>query len=379
MGFILKRVILSSLTYSCMGHSKSYINSLVEKLPADFNYLLYKYGNEGVSDVKVASCDGDYSFLDYNSKQKFASYRKIFRRFFVSFYFYNRLRKIAKNNDFIYFMDYEYISLLLFLFFFRKNEKAVWIHSATLGTGFYNFYKRIFFYFVSFISTKKVKFVVNGVVTEKELANLLPRHNITTIQYPSDLSQTPISKRIAKNKLGLEHKIVFSSIGMLRRDKNYEQLFENFSKSKYANDNNAVLLIAGALSNLTEEFFEELKVRFELQNVQTIYKYFSAEEINELFSATDYMLMTYGHKGSSQSGPLSLCRHYFIPCIVYNGGEIGYYVNECSVGYAVNSSNEFVDCINRIASDDFNDSLEHANECYSWDNVVKQYINLFSI
>lgn len=379
----MNKITLVSLTYNCKGHSKNYINSLVHFVKDKLDLSLYVYGKPTDKlNVPIDYYDGNAAKLDYEYKKKFSSQKKIIRRFIASVFFYINLCRLLKGNEKIYFMDYEYISLLIFMMLFRKHDKVIWIHSASTGKkwGFYKFYKSFFFRMIRLLNADKTSFVVNGDYTKSALKEVLPGFSINVVQYPTDFNSTPIEKNIAKQKLGLDSKFIFSTIGMIRSDKRYDILFDVFSKSKYANDDSCALLIAGELSSLDECYFYNLINKYNLNNVVFKFKYFDTDELNELFSATDVMLVTYGNEGSSQSGPLSLCRNYLIPSIVFDGGEIGFYVAENKVGLVAKDFNAYVHCINSIFDQIslLQLYLKEAQVRYGWRNISNCLVKVLS-
>ncbi|MGI2039033.1 hypothetical protein ACRN9Z_13305 [Shewanella frigidimarina] len=364
------KVGIFSLTYNSRGHSKEYIDNLIKNLDSNYEFELISY------DQKVN--DSGVGILDYNSSQRFSSYRKIFRRFFCSLQLLYIQYSKLKSCDKILFSDYEYFSLLFILFIFKRKKNIVWVHSATLnGSVLYYVYKKIFFKFVNKLNV--FEYIVNGQESYKLLSKLIDK-KITLIQYPSELSMQPLNKELAKKKLGFNGKKIFSLLGMIRADKNYEFAIKSFSKSTANNSNGALLVIAGAPSGINSNQIDRWLNMYNVKNVYKDYNYLSEERLNCTFSATDVLLIPYGENCSSQSGPLSLCRNYLIPAIVREGGEIGNYVSYFNVGLTCSSSKDFSDAINKYNSSIPNVTLKSLNEVknlFSWSSAAKKYIEVF--
>ena len=368
-------VALISLTYKCRGHSKEYIDNLSKHLHNSFDFSLYYYNQK-------LNRNG-LGVLDYKTEQIGAPYRKILRRFFYSLRFYFSNRKSIRDNKLLYFTDYEYLSLLLsIVLFFRKNKKIVWIHSASCdGNFFYKSYKKLFFYLLSKLQIDGC--VVNGTETKNELVKLISsKIPVHVIQYPSELNVLPMNSIDAKKQLGFQNKKVFSLIGMIRKDKNYEYAISAFAQSNAFNNPDSVLHIAGAPSGISESSVLKWLRQHSVKNYKLDSGYLSEEEINTAFSASDCLLMPYGNTGSSQSGPLSLCRNYGLPAIVRGGGEIGRYVEYEEVGFSCNNLKEFITAMNMIHSckllTKFADAILKAKRKFSWSQAAIKYKEVFN-
>ncbi|WP_281213308.1 glycosyltransferase [Shewanella insulae] len=359
-----------SLTYRCRGHSKEYIDNFMLHLSKDYNFKLFYYEQKlNESGVGV---------LDYKSEQYLSVYRKIIRRFFCSLLLCFTKYKEIKKCDKLFFSDYEYISLLIILWVFKSKDKVVWIHSTSLdGGAFYYWYKKLFFYTVKYLGV--TSYVVNGDYTHRCLADIVssPVH---TIQYPSELSIKPLEKNEAKAFLGFGEKKVFSLLGMIRADKNYEFAIKAFSKSDANNNSSCLLYIAGAPSGIKARQVDFWLDKYGVDNVVVDYSYLTEDMLNIAFSSTDILLVPYGQNGTSQSGPLSLCRNYGIPAIVRAGGEMERYVLELNVGLACADTEQFISAINKynlsIPEETFR-SLDCAKQKYSWKAAANKYLEVF--
>lgn len=364
---------LISLTYFSRGHSKEFLDNLKKHLGDEFKMDLYGYNQS-------LNRDG-IGVLDYNSNQKFSAYRKIIRRFFIGLFFYFKIRKNVRKNDINFYADYEYLSLIIGLLMFsnRNAKNYVWIHSAsTDGNLFYRTYKKVFFGLIKRCNVKG--YLVNGRSTSVELTRILGEEvRVKVVQYPSEINVQPIEKRTAKEKLKIQNKKVFSLIGMIRPDKNYEFAIKAFAKAKRRNE--ARLLIAGALSGVTErELIDWLKRHNVTDDVTLKLGYLSEEQLNICFSSSDALLIPYGQNGSSQSGPLSLARNYQLPAIVREGGELARYVRDNGVGVIATDLVEFTNAIDKLCdnpSKDLQLKLSEAKANYSWYRAAKEYKEFF--
>lgn len=376
-----KKVVIVSLTYNSKGHSKSYIDNFFQYLNPYYSLELYCYGKpaEIIPEFQYDYCQGESKLLDYDSKQWFPTFRKVIRRFIVSIKFYYRLYNKYKNaNCIFYFMDYEYISLSIFIRIFRNKKKVILLHSVSESKNLVKkIYKKISFKFIS--NTKNVFFVVNGDLAKRIFCNY--SHNVNVIQYPTEIRHdfSKLSKEDSKKLLGIEiDRKIISLLGMIRRDKNYYNALKIFSESKLCNDSKNILLIAGFPSNVSEaELLSWLKY-FNIKNYILIVRYLTEYDLHICFSATDYILIPYGRFGTSQSGPLSQAREYKIPAICWREGEIGEYVLRSNVGITFSNHEELLQIFNgiEILTNEF--SFDETIYKYSWTNASKKYCKLFN-
>lgn len=372
------KVICLSLTYNANGHSKDYLDSFVEQLKKDIDVSVLCYGDPRNKRFPITFCNGEISDLNYKSEEFMSSQRKIIRRFFASckLYFHSLKCDDVKTSK-LYFLDYEYLSLAIFLIlFFRKQKKYILIHSFdTSGSILKKIYKKLFFKIVSMVG--QVTFIVNG---EEALARMKAYgfNDVKLVQYPTELKIRPLSDKKAKSILDLNGKKVFSLIGMIRADKNYSEAIKAFSKSSLCNSDSHHLLVAGYPSNVTEN---DVLSYFKLNGVKNytfIPKYLTDEELNTVFSASDYLLVPYGNGGTSQSGPLSQARLYNLPAITQASGEIGNYIQREKVGRTFDTFDDLVDILNSSAEVSCSYDFSLINNKYSWAQARAHYIDIFS-
>ena len=375
----MSKIYLASLTYNCKGHSKSYIDTLFKSIKNDFDISPYVYGDPDKEDFIFSGSNPEK--MDYSKYG--GKYFKIIKRFIYSIQYFYKLKKILKKDDVIYFLDYEYLSLLFCIFlFFRKNKKLILIHSSTInGSGLYTLYKKSFFTFIKIAGFNKLEFVVNGVTAQKELSSQQgPDSLVHTVQYSEDISISEFDSKLdSKNLFRLDGKIVFSTIGMIRKDKNVPEIIRQFSKSKYANNESFVLLIAGGLSDVSLNDLHDTIKSCGINNVQLQIGYFSDEDFKHLFLATDYMILAHGQNNSSQSGPLSICRNFDIPAIVAGNGELASYVQRNNVGLVaerIDTIYKKIDVIHDSALENSFD-FEQCRTKYGLSAMKNRYIKIF--
>ncbi|WP_372872327.1 glycosyltransferase [Shewanella sp.] len=340
---------------------------------------LFFYGRPP-KDIKLTNyeyCDGNPKSLDYDSNQKFSTYRKVLRRIFASIRFYKLLKNsIDKDiNTKLLFVDYEYLSLTIFLFFYlRKNPKYIVLHSVNENElGFKNIYKNFFYIVMDRIPN--VSYIVNGEYSG-ELLSQRTTKDITIIQYPTSLDHVRIPKLLAKSRLSLDGVTVISMIGMIRRDKNYHQAISSFSRSKMANNPSFVLLIAGYPSNITANEIIELLKKLGVTNYILKPEYLSDISLHTYYCASDFLLAPYGSKGSSQSGPVSQARLYDLPVITLSGGEIGSYVDREMVGITFKTFDELSYIFDELLSYTSSYDFDSVKEKFSWEKAAEKYLNI---
>lgn len=377
--FMRSNVFCISLTYNNKGHSRDYIDCFIKNIYSKVPVTLFCYGKPSIvgnlSDYEY--CEGDPKYLDYCSDQKFSTYRKILRRVITSSRFYKKLYKLISGdtNKKLLFVDYEYLSLIIFLsFFLRKNPKIIVLHSVSESEiSVKRIYKSISYFIMEKIPN--VSYIVNGEYSAKLLRKRTSKE-VVVIQYPTSLKYPIIPKSEAKAELGLGGRTVIAMIGMIRKDKNYHEAILSFSRSKMANNKSYVLLIAGYPSNITAGAIEELFKNLGLSNYIFCPGYLSELSLHTHFCAADFLLAPYGSKGSSQSGPVSQARLYELPVITLSGGEIGGYVEREKVGITFDGLGE-LKCVldNLILSEPYYD-FSSVKYKFSWENAAKIYSDI---
>lgn len=386
---------LISASYGLKGHSRDY----VDRLSAGLEGL-------GVSNIPIVLVDkkegGPRGYakyfssaygLNYNPKSRFTRVSKTVHRFFsgVGFYLWMFARRDLRRLNSFYLMDYEYLSSLFFVFCstMLRKKLIVLIHSASLnGPLYYRLYKVLYFSLIK--RCKNVSFVVNGELTKRELCSSfgIADERVDVIQYPSmpilkDVDISNVAKNEVKERMfGRSDLVVFSLIGMIRRDKNYDRALDAYSRSGAGVNANVVLLIAGSLSDVTSSQLKDWMDGLEIKNCHLQLKYLDEEELHDAFMVSDYLLVPYGVAGSSQSGPLATARAYALPALVLGGGEIGQYVEREGVGYVCESFDELSDQIANVLNDGVNLKMNLAlidsQNKYSWEVASLKYKKIFT-
>lgn len=368
----MNRIGVFSLTYLSRGHSREYIDNFVTYMSKWFNLKVFYF--------EQVNCTDGFNKLDLKPNQHFPFYQRVLRRFYISIKYFLMNRKEIRSHDIIYYADYEYISLLFGLFLFNKNRNVVLIHSASVDkSSLYRFYKKFFFKIINLCNVES--FIVNGYGAKEELSNYIKTIPIHVVQFPSELKVDPIDKDLAKLTLFKKKPKVISLIGMIRPDKNYEFAIKAFCKSIAFNNNDFLLHITGAPTGVTEAEIKSWIKKYKITNYVLNLAYLSEYELNYAFSSTDILLIPYGNLGTSQSGPLSLCRFYLIPAIVRDGCEISEYVKSNNVGLCCSDFDSFVLSINQLLEYvpiDMVNSIKIAKSLYSWSSASKKYLEVFN-
>lgn len=364
-----------SLTYHCQGHFKEYYDCFFKYFSEHAIIKKSVFGNHD---------SGLSSFLNFRGVGQFAKFTKVLSRFFLSIFFYIQVCFKSRRHEHLFFMDYEYISLVIGLFLFPFNEKTVLLHSTSVkGSRSYVLYKKTFFYFIKKFS--KVSFVVNGCKAKLDLVSVIgDGYAVNVIQYPSELAIKPLQKDVAKSKLSLTNKKVISLVGIIRSDKNYEQAIREFSKSHCCNTDKYVLAIYGASANVSFDQIVSFAAKYGVDNYIFVNKYLSESELNDIFSASDCLLIPYGDSGNSQSGPASLARQYLLPVITIAGGELGEYVTKYNVGMVSDNLNSLSLTIDSFFCNNssvrlIEDNILSVRDNLSWAAASQKYKKVFNV
>lgn len=377
MNSINHECALVSVTYNANGHSREYIDNLLHSDPHNKCLRVFvpctgiELSDSRVVPVRVPTwLIKDYSNSIFNARVWLVLYR-----FLMSIIFFARLsRRIGKFKKVI-FVDYEYFSLILSLpFFKRKNIPiSILIHNPKIsGSLLKRAYKRISLFFIS--CYKNVSFYVNNSAAVQDL-KLFVDQEVTCVPYPA-VRYGNRTKENSKSALGLNSKLVFSMIGMIRPDKNYEEAISAFAESKLSKDDRFSILIAGARSGVSANFISTLLSSYEITNAVLIEKYLSQEELDVVFSASDLLLIPYGDKNAASSGPVSTAREYDLPVLCRNGRSIGDYVSDYSVGKTYSTHDELVSFFDHVSRDPniirFPDrNFATARQDFSWANAAE--------
>lgn len=394
----MKDLHLISAMYASKGHGVEYIRNFCSKLSDKFNITLHIASNEIVDivpkGINIVYTNIDYSSGDADNFVKYgclAPYIRAIHKQFKSYLYYRKILRSnsIKKGSLVYIMDYDVFPLPFLVngLFHKGGSIFLWIHSAKFKSKdkLYFLYKKVFKIFFKYLVQSKIeKVVVNGeyikMILQTELN--LPDNLIQIIQYPSAIKYKPLSKKVARDKLGLDdNEKVVLFFGMLRKDKNIEFLIEQLAKC----NNVPKLLIVGSEASVTRYEIQYWIKHYNLENYFLDLNYISEQKMALYYSASDLLILTYELESGSQSGPLSLAREFLLPALVSDVGEIGYYVRENKIGYVANplKLNSFSDKIDEYfdqyhQNSDLKDNLIKAKFNYSWLKAAEKYHKLFN-
>lgn len=184
-----------------------------------------------------------------------------------------------------------------------------------------------------------------------------------------------------KPKTNLRNKIVFLNFGTILKNKNIKSLIlasNNLYEKGYSN---FTTKIVGHCDNW-EEYSQLIKYPqvFDL-NINAI----SNQEIPELFSSVDYLVLPYSQV--SQSGPLKIAFNYNVPVIASDLDEFKYEIENDYSGYLFECNN--ISSLTDVLAKAINNySYEYENlrkgqkqlvdERYSGDIILSKYIETFN-
>lgn len=354
-----------SITYGRFGHSDEYLENL-----SSFKFTkddLFFVPNSSHSKKNFVSLCANNIFLKKDYERKTKRIKLVVYRFIGSLHFYQKLfgyRNVVKN---FFFIDYEYLSLILFLLFLKKKSIYVLVHNPDHNGSFLkSLYKRCC---LKLLTMKSCNFIVNNEMAMKS-SNLI-REKTYVINYPGKRYGSN-SKHHSKKILNCSGKLIISSIGMLREDKNYEQMIKAFSKSKYSNKDNCILVIAGKNSGVDKNTLKNFFKRYSVENFIVIEKYLSEYELDLYFSASDLLIIPYGSKTLSSSGPATTAYMYDLPIITEAGNIIEKDLIKNDVGCTYKCVSDLTNILNNFDFTLIRD-FSFLKKKYSWEQVGIHY------
>lgn len=220
--------------------------------------------------------------------------------------------------------------------------------------------------------------IVHSKATVSELAEIgvdkkkihVIKHGILQKREPQ--KKTPFDFR---ERYCIGKKILFSISGVQNAYKGTDLLIKAWTTTPLLYEsNNCVLVIMGKNSGVDYSETDNVK------NIIIIDRFFSDEEQEALFSATDVLLLPY--RQISQSGVLLTALPYKIPLLVSNIGGLSETLDEANIGWRISPNNvkelattlisivQNPEVVNRIKNDQF--EWDKILNYYSWNNIGNQ-------
>lgn len=387
-------IIVSSPFYHHQGHYKNYSDFLLKLNGESFNLKIARASKTKDQDTENKFINLSVKFINlsdpsYLSKFIFKAnfFSKIIKFFFHIIYLI-KLNNIIKqqNIKYIYFLDYEHLSLIIFLLFYRKFKYFICVHSVSQNYGIiYKIYKYYFFSFLKYKNSNLKGIITNSNDMKIKLIKLLNNVcEIHDIQFPVEVDSKYLD---VKNKVSFKenlkipiNKKVILIFGLLRTEKNYLLSFEILKKL----ENNYHLLIVGSDHTISAKYLYKLSNKFNLKNCTIINDYVKESEIGHYFQIADIYLFNYLNSFKSQSGPVSLCRQFKLPVVAYSESYVGKYILENGFGIVTKKydSISFMETINDyFNNDNLRQDIQNNfinTEKYSFNESLKKYLKIFS-
>lgn len=340
------------------GHYKQYFENLLDKSNSKYIYCNnhdMNYNNSIY--LEYSHYEYENSFIDFIKSRVINAFKTI-----------NKLNKLIKENDTIYFLEFEPFSSLYFSFINRNKKIKIiqTIHSIErmrYSNKFKDLISRIqrFIFKIALrrISQFNITYVVHYQYHKdalREVVGIKPK--IEIIDYPSPNIKVKSIKPMSKEKTLL----IF---GLVREDKGiYEFLREavNFDLK---------ITIAGKVIDNRVKDFEK--------NFTFIDKFLSETEIYNLYTSHDFALIPYGSSYTGGAGPLKDAFAYGKFVVVSDHKVFNSLVLDSNLGIVFKSLDDLVKKLSNISSatykDCSNNCLNYARK-NTWTNMKIKYFEI---
>lgn len=222
--------------------------------------------------------------------------------FYITF---NVKKEIKLKHDTVHFLEFEPISILIFILInlFNLPQILITIHSVKPSI-YKSFFKNIlvyvqrFIFFITIILLNffKVKLIVHSKIHKENLSTFFKK-KIYVINYPCKKVNIKIKK---KKKIT---KILF--FGLVRDDKGILNFLNEVNLKKFK------LSIIGKMSIRDLNFISGLNNK----NIFVKNSYIKENQIKKIFLDHDYLVLPYTKKYAGSAGPMFLALSYGLPII----------------------------------------------------------------
>lgn len=287
---MFKNIVYIQPYYFWKGHYKKYFDSVANKK------LSIRSGVE----VKSYILNYNKNFLTY-------SFSRILNNFFCILYLQKLIFSKKKKIDKIHFLEFEPLSMFIFLLFnlFFQKEFIITIHSTKLSRSkipfILNIIQRLIFYLnILILNFYKCKIIVHKSIDKKNLKSFFFK-KMFVLDYPAEKIFITKTKNYKKN-------FSFLIFGQIRRDKGIEDFFEkNKSLNKFK------ITIAGQIEN--KIYWKKKQTNMDLK----IYdKFINKKFLKKLIRNHDFNFLPYSHNYAGSAGPLKLSTSFGQPVICSN-------------------------------------------------------------
>lgn len=385
---------LITISYDQIGHFKEYIDNFTKHLSDHYEikYFVSCDGSSANAENAIELPIPNVSFREANFAH-YGKFRRIVRafkkaRFSIKFYRLILKQKTISNDDIFYIMDYEYFSVIYFLFQLKRRKQRLlfWIHSASnKGSFIYYLYKTLAFILLKYFLRTNI-IIVNGALVKQNLISDFGFNadKIEVVQYVSETTVPfeAVKQASARDQLELmQGETILLAFGMLRSDKKLDLTIQSVAAYNEKFTQNICLVIAGSESGVSIRDLNNWIEQSGLEHTRLLIKYVSEQEMHLQFSAADALIMTYAPGNVSQSGPASFARNYGLPIISTDVGEIGSYIKQNDVGFV---ADEFTEDSIASAIHDFmslddetraelKDRILRMKDKFGWSSAAEKY------
>jgi glycosyltransferase involved in cell wall biosynthesis len=388
----MKKVAIINPFGDSKGHSYIYAKRICESIKDNVNVTLFtssdcKIEMDGITIYKVDISNSSTKTKNLKSLSSVISYAK-----FVIFGTIKTLNAIKKedkinNYDTIHLIGGEALTNVLYSAIALRAVRKKLILTIHNSDYDYNLYKK----------QSKVKGIYKLLC--KFLFNIILNKTFRKIMVHGDqmkvdlLLQLPSvdEKKVFANNIGIDiknnghlssnsydnKKIRLLFFGIIRRDKGLDDLVNALEQLK---SSNIYLSVVGNPSQIpVDEVMKMAKTNLIKKNIYYDLRYVKEEEIEDIFSAHDFLILPYKKTFQAQSVVLTLAAKYNIPLIASNVGQNGYDVNKYNIGVTFESENvnSLADVIRQIPNYDyhkFKENFKFYLEDNSWGKFGQRMI-----
>ena len=319
------------VNHSTVGHNKEYTKKICEYLIEKGNDVTLLKSDKlevELNDLKNVSLSDE----KYDAKHKILYCIKI-RKFYKKMYELNK-----KNNYNVIhhlYLDTQHISILLSLKYIKKIQNAKLFGTIHWSSNFVgDSYKKNRFknFFINRFEKYFSIFFVHGDRCKKDMISKskISNKKINTIPYGTEMYKY-IDKLECRKKFNIDsNEKVFLFFAGLTSYKGFDILLQALKNI----DDKITLFIAG----MPYDYMDILS-DISIDNIKfiKILRYINNEELQDIFGASDFLLLPYKKIVSGQSGPLTIGATYGVPIIGSDVGEIGSTIEKYNLGYVVKS------------------------------------------
>ncbi|MEQ8688372.1 MAG: glycosyltransferase family 4 protein [Imperialibacter sp.] len=361
----MKLMIVVQQYYFMPGHYRKYADALVHQADHQFVY----------SSSKDLALPGSV-FVHSYEREGLGAVDFLLTRIINSFRCYKISVNLLRQNPkaAVHIVELEPMTFMLNFFRNLQRIKVVTVHSvrATKSNSvFFNILaaiqKKIFVLSIRSLSSySNCIFVMHSKMHKEELQKIVPKlheERLKVINYPCDFPKFSKEKKARSKRL-----LIF---GLLRADKGiYEFLsqFTNLTSCDYS------VVVAGRLMDKRILEFEGVC------NVNIINKYLLQEEVDTLFSASDFVILPYPLSYAGGAGPLKDSFSASTPVCCSKIDLFKEIIEDSKAGLLFDSVAELMKKLNYISKEEYHQMAANAFNYamrYDWSYMKTKYEELY--